>query len=135
MPSSAIAELTSYLSSRETSLEWPALAGEPCIADQLIELPLNIKPQLTYFEGHFPSQPVLPGVVQIHWAAELSKLIFKLDGFSTLQGLKFNSMILPDTLVTLALTFNQEKNHVKFKYFMDQQRFSLGTIIFSGMTS
>jgi len=37
-----------------------------------VELHLEVSPRLTYFEGHFPTYPILPGVVQIDWAVRLA---------------------------------------------------------------
>jgi 3-hydroxymyristoyl/3-hydroxydecanoyl-(acyl carrier protein) dehydratase len=136
MSRSALAELNSLLSSQKASDQWPTLRGEPLLVDEnSIEMKLHINPLLNYFAGHFPDQPVLPGVVQVHWAGELAKLLFKLKGFTALQGTKFNGMILPDAIVTLALSFNQEKSSVRFKYFEADQKYSLGTLIFSGQES
>ncbi len=37
--------------------------------DGCLELTLRVDADCPWFEGHFPGQPILPGVVQIGWAA------------------------------------------------------------------
>jgi len=94
------------------------------------QLALKIKPELDYFDGHFPGQPVLPGVVQIHWAGECSKRLFNLTGFHTLQGAKFNSMVLPNTEILLDLHLKPEKHSVRFSFHRADEKFSLGSLLF-----
>jgi len=81
-----------------------------------VNISLYINDDLSWFAGHFPDNPVLPGVVQTHWAGELSKAIFKLDNFQGVNSLKFQSMILPKMDVELVLNYKVEKNSVSFSY-------------------
>ncbi len=135
MPGFAITALEKFLSSHAESKQWPVLRSVASTDNgeltQSLELTLYIQPSLNYFAGHFPEHAVLPGVVQVHWAGELAKHAFGLQGFSALQGTKFNNMVLPETTLTLSLTLNPEKANVKFSYHSDEQKYSQGTIAFS----
>ncbi len=116
--------------------QWPELIE--CHLDKedhKATLKLNVHPDLEYFAGHFPDQPVLPGVVQIHWAGEFTQQLFGLTNFGTLQGAKFNSMVLPSTEVTLDLVFKPEKNSVRFAFYSGSEKYSLGTLIFGETSS
>ena len=103
-------------------------------SDQQIRFALRIPDTLNYFAGHFPQQPVLPGVVQVHWAGELAQRSFAAHGFCEMKSVKFNSMILPGNTVTLSLDFQPEKSSVRFAYTDGDTVFSSGVLAFKGET-
>ena len=81
------------------------------------ELDVRWPRQLTYFEGHFPGAPVLPGVVQVHWAIQIARQIFDLpDGFHALHGLKFQHVVVPEDVTRLILKYDAHKASLKFSY-------------------
>ena len=94
-------------------------------------LTLHVPNDLAWFEGHFPDQSVLPGVVQIDWAGKLSRSLFVgTSAFGRLTNVKFKTMVLPDTTLSLELTHRPEKGSVKFHFFNDAHSFSLGSLQF-----
>ena len=93
---------------------------------------LRIVPEIRWFTGHFPGQPVLPGVVQTHWAGSLSRFLFNLpDTFTQIHNLKFQTMILPNAEVALQLQFVPDKNSVRFSFFNVSNEFSSGRLEFA----
>lgn len=118
-----------------SDLSWPEFVDFNNDSDNDADvaiLSLRIKPNIRWFEGHFPGQPVLPGVVQTHWAIELAKHVFSISqAFQKISNLKFHSMILPDTQLVLELTYKAENSQAAFKYYNDQQQYSEGKIIFN----
>ena len=101
--------------------EWPTLLDYSTAMNAdtetiSVEIKCHVPADLSWFAGHFPEQPVLPGVVQTHWAGELSAVLFPVGDFQQVNGLKFKSMILPDTHVILSLVFKAEKSNVAFRY-------------------
>jgi len=80
--------------------QWPVF-NQVELIDGQVNLVLGIPENLSFFAGHFPEQAVLPGVVQIHWAGELGKLLFNIEGFAALKNVKFNSMVLPNSQIIL----------------------------------
>ena len=99
--------------------------------DAAIRLKLFIPSTTKWFNGHFPEQPVLPGVVQVDWAIKLAKAVFPNRGkFSHITNLKFTSVVMPDTELTLALTVASAKASVSFHYFNTTESFSTGNIKF-----
>lgn len=137
MPASSITTIEHLLVSRAESHQWPTLMNAQSVEQNShhLLLELHIQPTLEYFAGHFPEQPVLPGVVQVHWAGELAKHAFDLKSFSALQGAKFNTMVLPDSTLNLELIFKADKLSVQFAYFDADQRYSQGKLVFSDTAS
>lgn len=55
-----------------------------------------INPQHSIFEGHFPEQPVVPGVCTLQIIKECAcKVMGKELRYSTILSCKFSSMIIP----------------------------------------
>jgi 3-hydroxymyristoyl/3-hydroxydecanoyl-(acyl carrier protein) dehydratase len=66
---------------------------------------LHVANNNSWFEGHFPDQPVLPGVVQIDWALGFSECLGVNTGmFAAIPRVKFSALILPDMVLRLTLT-------------------------------
>ena len=92
---------------------------------------ITVSPGLHWFGGHFPGQPVLPGVVQTHWAALLASAIFNQpDEFSGLTRLKFKAPLLPDQTVFLQLTHSPARRLINYRYHSSDTDFSSGTLHF-----
>jgi len=114
--------------------EWPQIESiEQQIDSELVsvaELSLFVPNDLNCFAGHFPGQAVLPGVVQVHWVGCLATLLFGLLEFQSLKSLKFNSMVLPETYLTLRLEYSAQKDTARFRYSNDNDIFSSGVMGF-----
>ena len=120
------------------NIDWPFFEDVKLITEQdsssdrhTINSQITIQPELSYLAGHFPDQPIVPGVVQVHWAGELSKRFFACDGFCSLKKVKFSNPILPMTTLQLSLSFSDSSNAVNFVYSDNQQTFSSGLVAFN----
>lgn len=94
----------------------PQISTEHTDTDHCI-LTFTLDPKLSYFEGHFPGQPILAGVVQLDWAIKLAKQYLSLDegDVGAVEVLKFQQMLLPNTEVTLTLNRKDPKKFI-FSY-------------------
>ncbi|RBP53724.1 hypothetical protein [Arenicella xantha] len=110
--------------------DWPRIESIS-ESDGTLTLQLYVPDNLSYFAGHFPAQAVLPGVVQVHWVGELAAQFFALGDFQELKSVKFNSMVLPDTRLTLVLRFAANKAMLRFEYFNATDKFSSGALSYS----
>jgi 3-hydroxymyristoyl/3-hydroxydecanoyl-(acyl carrier protein) dehydratase len=99
-----------------------------------IRIELTVPKDLYYFQGHFPGQPLLPGVVQVAWAMELAGEYLPSVNSRTFQGLsaiKFMRVIEPGASVTLDLTFDADKQRLSFDYFSAAGSYSSGAAQFA----
>lgn len=95
---------------------------------------LEITEQLTWFKGHFPDLPVLPGVVQLRWAIELAREHFGLqDGPQEVMRLKFKSVVVPPRSIHLSLT-KQSDTEAVFEYSGPGEIYSQGKLKFNELT-
>ena len=100
---------------------------------QQVRLRLFVDSTLTHFSGHFPNQPILPGIVQTDWAVRFGERYFDLprQNFSQIKGLKFSSPVLPETELTLELRWDQDKAQLEFSFHAGQRPCSSGKIVFT----
>ncbi|MCL1138045.1 thioester dehydrase [Shewanella pneumatophori] len=94
---------------------------------------LDIAADLNYFNGHFPEHPVLPGVTQLDWAIKLGCAHFGYNvNVATLEVLKFQQLMLPNTQVDLIVSHNAAKQKLTFAYSDGEKRFASGRIALNG---
>ncbi|MBI6621385.1 AMP-binding protein [Pseudomonas corrugata] len=93
-------------------------------------LRLAVPPDLAYFSGHFPTAPVLPGVVQVDWALSLGHQLLDLPPrFVGMEVLKFQQLVRPGDEVQLHLRFDRERGKLYFAYRNDTAACSSGRIV------
>lgn len=93
-------------------------------------LTLFLPRQLTYFEGHFPGTPVLPGVAQLFWVAYFARQLFGLDFvWRQMEAVKFNRLVFPENTVTLHLAWREARSRLQFAYAVDGVTCSSGRLI------
>ncbi|MCJ8206052.1 acyl-CoA synthetase family protein [Pseudomonas sp. RGM2987] len=93
-------------------------------------LHLVVPPDLAYFSGHFPTAPVLPGVVQVDWAMSLGRQLLKVPSrFLGMEVLKFQQLVRPGDEIQLSLRFDRERGKLYFAYRNDTAACSSGRIV------
>ncbi len=109
---------------------------EPEIVRELLDPPraefeLIVPEQLYYLQGHFPDRPVLPGVIQIHWAIQLARRTLSTNGvFKGFEALKFHQIIEPLLRLKLTLERSEKTGKLIFSYVSDAGVHSQGRILF-----
>jgi 3-hydroxymyristoyl/3-hydroxydecanoyl-(acyl carrier protein) dehydratase len=90
---------------------------------------LLINKDLPYFRGHFPNEPILPGVVQIAWAIHFgSRLGLDSMYFTGVPRSKFSAVIQPGMLVRLNL--KRDRESLEFSFESSMTTHSSGTILY-----
>ncbi|MBV6824369.1 acyl-CoA synthetase family protein [Pseudomonas sp. PD9R] len=93
-------------------------------------LQLAVPPDLAYFSGHFPTAPVLPGVVQVEWALSLGQQLMNLpEKFAGMEVLKFQQLVRPGDEVQLHLRFDPVRSKLYFAYRNETATCSSGRIL------
>ena len=122
----------------QAEVEALLMAPRPKAADVLAQvetdgewnLQLVVPPDLAYFSGHFPTAPVLPGVVQVDWALSLGRQLLDLPPrFAGMEVLKFQQLVRPGDEIQLHLRFDRERGKLYFAYRNDTAACSSGRIV------
>jgi 3-hydroxymyristoyl/3-hydroxydecanoyl-(acyl carrier protein) dehydratase len=94
-------------------------------------LNLRIPENLAYFAGHFDEIAVVPGVVQIQWAAHYARDYLGVDQtFSHMEAVKFKDLLLPGQQLELELRYLEPTCKLEFCYRAAEGEFSSGRIYF-----
>jgi 3-hydroxymyristoyl/3-hydroxydecanoyl-(acyl carrier protein) dehydratase len=94
----------------------PILATRQPSADEVV-LELALPADHPAFAGHFPGQPVLPGVVQTDWAIRLGALhLGTLCLAATDFQVKFRRLIEPGPGLELCLRHDRARRSLSFEY-------------------
>lgn len=93
---------------------------------------LRLEPSLLVFQGHFPGDPILPGVAQVDWAIRFGEQVYgPLGSFRGLSSLKFKGIIRPMDELELALSFDVTQRTLRFSYDCASARKSSGMVLFA----
>lgn len=91
-----------------------------------LELDLALPPGLFWFQGHFPDFPLLPGVVQVHWALGYARQHLGLAASPAGAQLKFRRPLRPWDRLTLALAVQGRR--LSFTYRRDGEACATGSL-------
>lgn len=124
LPQALVDELLHAPRSRDPEvLEHSTHDAEQCFR---LEIPLD----LAHFPGHFPTAPVLPGVVQVQWAQQLGRQVFDLPPrFGGMEVLKFQQLLRPGDTCELALRWDAERGKLYFAFARGEAACSSGRIL------
>ena len=103
-----------------------------------------VKKKETFFEGHFPNKPIMPGVFIIEALAQTASVLVmhsmnltsknKLVYFMSIENAKFRKPVLPDSMLYLNVMKKQERGLVwKFSGEAEVNKFKVADAIFSAM--
>jgi len=125
-------DLQNMFNQSVNSPKLPTLTQANIINDNEVELSFNIPENLHYFKGHYPSFPIVPGVVEIDWAIKYAKKHLHLNGkFIGMEAIKFHEFITPNDNIILRLNFKKETHKLLFSFTSKTSKLSSGRILFT----
>jgi 3-hydroxyacyl-[acyl-carrier-protein] dehydratase len=80
------------------------------LTDMTIQIESDISKDAPYFAGHFPRQPIMPGVLIVETVAQAGALLVSLRGdladdkfiaFTGLDNVKFKRPVYPDCMIVI----------------------------------
>ena len=93
------------------------------------EIAITLSPDLIWFRGHFPDQPVLPGIAQVHIAVQWAEKLWAWSpAGANLTRLKFRKILKPNESVRLSLARDVAKQTLRFAFQLRDLVVSEGTI-------
>ncbi|MGY6269635.1 AMP-binding protein [Achromobacter denitrificans] len=111
----------------------PAFAAEPPERAGERRYAFDVPPDLAQFSGHFPAAPVVPGVAQIGWAADLALRDLDIPGrFAGIEALKFQRLMRPGDAGALHLRWDAGASRLYFTYTIEGATCSSGRILQAG---
>ena len=94
------------------------------------KLLLAVSPEMECFKGHYPDNPILPGIVQVHWAIGVSMELFGLsESPNEIKRLKFKNVVQPPHVIELDLR-KSVTNTINFQFNSVGQVHSMGCLVF-----
>lgn len=94
----------------------PIIEQSTQVHESQLCLHLRIPASLAWFRGHFPTQPLLPGVAQLDWVMAFGAQLAPGLRFSAIDSVKFQRPVLPDSLLELNLRWDAAKSVLSFAY-------------------
>lgn len=111
--------------------KWPPVSSA-VVDGGVANVSVEIAPSLLWFQGHFPDYPVLPGVVQVHWAVEYARRLFDIEQvFQKVENLKFKAVVFPEMQVDMQFEYDPGRRLVRFVFGDGETVFSEGRITFA----
>ena len=108
---------------------YPMADLEQCGGDYAL-VKLEIPPELIYFDGHYPNAPLVPGFVQVHWAASIARALFNCPHHvHAIEALKFQTPLLPNARCELHLTWKEPAGRLEFRIAADGRTYSSGRML------
>lgn len=93
---------------------------------------LEVPADLIYFRGHFPDEPVLPGVVELLWVQNYAaKWIGRSPWFKDMDRVKFTSLIRPHDRLRLEIAALADRSGVSYRYLRDGETVGSGQLMHS----
>jgi acyl-coenzyme A synthetase/AMP-(fatty) acid ligase/3-hydroxymyristoyl/3-hydroxydecanoyl-(acyl carrier protein) dehydratase len=122
-----VAAVTAAFGSRPDGVE---VLAEARIGDT-VRYELRVPPTLVHFAGHFPGLPILPGVVQVDWAARLAcGHVADVRAIASVDRLKFMAPVLPGAILDLTLAHDASRRRVHFNFRHEGRDCSSGVLVY-----
>lgn len=107
------------------------IAGSRRVTEDAFSVRLALPEDLIWFSGHFPAQPLLPGVAQLEWVMQFANAWLGSIRLEEIQTVKFVQPVLPRETLELRLRkkeINEAEISLHFEYLLLQEGIEETTI-------
>ncbi len=96
----------------------------------VLSLKFHVPENLLCCDGHFKDYPVVPGVAQVHWAADyIGDLVRHSVALMAIESLKFYNPLLPGQNCLLELQHTSGTQKINFRFYAEQHKISSGRFV------
>ncbi|KUY56867.1 AMP-binding protein [Burkholderia sp. RF2-non_BP3] len=100
-------------------------------SDDALHYELRVPPTLAHFDGHFPGLPILPGVVQIDWAARLAgREMPTVREIRSVEHLKFKAPVPPGAVLSLRIAHDRVRGSTRFAFRCGDRECTSGVLVY-----
>lgn len=112
-------------------MKWYTLISVDISASDEIVLKTEVGPESPWFSGHFPGEPVLPGVAQLKMVLDAAR---RLRGggirIAGVKRIRFRRVIRPDERLTITVTpHKRDLSSYPFRITVDGEVASRGVLV------
>lgn len=108
---------------------WPRILAR-LRTDDACEWTLTVPKQMPVLAGHFPNEPIVPGIAQIGWVMEAAaELLQYRPAPQRFEAVKFRSVIRPGTTLTLRVERLSRADRLGYRLFAGETIYASGRIV------
>jgi len=83
-----------------------------------------------WFSGHFPEDPILPGIAQLNMVTEtVAKVLGKKLSLQSLARIKFKKIIRPGDVLDIHAQAGKKENHYQFRITSKEKEVCSGRLV------
>jgi len=109
---------------------WSILKGLTRSDQNEISAAVHLPPDSPWFQGHFPGEPILPGVAQLGMVIDVIRKAQKQDlKVSAVRRVRFKQIIRPDDqLKIIAAPLREDTNTYSFRILIEDETVCSGVV-------
>jgi len=110
--------------------DWFSL-GDVAVFGNRIQAKMTLRPDSPWFQGHFPGNPVLPGVAQLIFVIRMIRHVFGQNNYiAGIRKVRFKRMIRPgEPLLVIVETSQNSTGRYSFRIECDDELAAKGVMI------